>query len=147
MLIARQKELPERRAGLICTGNIPIDRAYIEKPGNVILDPHNPWDAVSAFKPSVAAAKSHGAVFLAQLQHPGMQCPSSISKSPKSSSDVQLKPSMNKTFEKSTALTIPEIKDIVGRYVWASKRLAEAGADGIIVSFTCLDFVVRTEAA
>lgn len=54
-------------AGLICTGNIPIHRDYLENEGNAVLDPNNTWDAVSAFKPAVKAAKSNGAIFLAQV--------------------------------------------------------------------------------
>ena len=73
-------------------------------------------------------------MFLAQLQHPGRQCPESLSRTPVSASDVQLHPCMDKTYAKPRALTVPEIKDIVEKYVWAADKLYEAGADGVIVS-------------
>ena len=60
-------ELADGGAGLICSGNIPVDREYLESAGNAVLDYHNPWDAVEAFKPAIRAAKSRGALFLAQV--------------------------------------------------------------------------------
>ena len=42
-------EFAEGGAGIICTGNIPIDRDYLERQGNAVLDRRNAWDAVEAF--------------------------------------------------------------------------------------------------
>lgn len=120
--------------GIICSGNIPIHRDFLENEENAVLDPRNPWDPVAAFAPSIAAAKSRGAIFLAQLQFPGRQCPEFINKHPKSASDVQLQPCMDKEYEKPEALTETEIKDLINRYVWAASVMAKAGADGVMVS-------------
>lgn len=46
---------------------------------------------------------------------------------------MQLKPCLNKTYGKPTALTVQEIEELTARYVWAAEVLAKAGADGIIV--------------
>ncbi|KAJ5476113.1 Aldolase-type TIM barrel [Penicillium sp. IBT 31633x] len=126
-------ELAEGGAGLICTGNIPIHRDNLENYNNAVLDPNNPWDPVAAFAPAVKAAKSRGAIFLPQLQFPGRQVPEFLNKNPKSSSDQQLEPCLNKTYGMPSPLTKAEIKDLVSRYVWASEVLAKAGADGIIL--------------
>jgi 2,4-dienoyl-CoA reductase-like NADH-dependent reductase (Old Yellow Enzyme family) len=128
------KELADGGAGLICFGNIPIHRDNLENYNNAVLDPNNPWDAAKAFEPAIRAAKSRGAICLPQLQFPGRQVPEFLNPHPKSASDVQLKPCLLKTYGKPTALTKGDIKDLIGRYVWASKTLAKAGADGIIVS-------------
>jgi 2,4-dienoyl-CoA reductase-like NADH-dependent reductase (Old Yellow Enzyme family) len=45
-----------------------------------------------------------------------------------------LQPCLNKTYGKPTPLKKAEIKELVGRYVWAAEVLAKAGADGVIVS-------------
>lgn len=127
-------ELADGGAGLICTGNIPIHRDNLENYNNAVLDPNNPWDPVAAFSPAVNAAKSRGAIFLPQLQFPGRQVPEFLNKNPRSSSDQQLEPCLNKTYGMPSPLTKAEIKDLVSRYVWASEVLAKAGADGIIVS-------------
>lgn len=105
----------------------------MESKGNAILDARNPWDPVAGFTPAIAAAKSKGAICLAQLQHPGRQCPASINPRPKSASDVLLKPCFNKSYGQPSPLTRAEIKAIVEKYVWASRIMAEAGADGIMV--------------
>lgn len=126
-------ELADGGAGLICFGNIPIHRDNLENYNNAVLDPNNPWDAVEAFAPAIKAAKSRGAICLPQLQFPGRQVPEFLNKNPKSSSDQQLEPCLNKTYGKPTPLTKGEIKGLVRRYVWASEVLAKAGADGIIV--------------
>lgn len=132
-LTAEHAELADGGAGLICTGNIPIHRDNLENYNNAVLDPNNPWDPVAAFRPAVRAAKSRGAVFLPQLQYPGRQVPEFLNPHPKSSSDQQLRPCLDKTYGKPSPLTRAEIKDLVRRYVWAAEVLAEAGADGIIV--------------
>lgn len=127
-------ELADGGAGMICTGNIPLSRHDLENYNNAVLDLDNPWDPVEAFRPAVQAAKSRGALFLPQLQAPGRQCPMFLNPHPKSASDVQLPPCLGKTYGVPTPLTRKEIKDLVRRYVWASKVVAAAGADGIIVS-------------
>lgn len=129
-------ELADGGAGLICFGNIPIDRHNLENYNNAVLDPRNPWDPVAAFAPAIRAAKSRGAICLPQLQFPGRQVPDFLNPNPKSASDVQLQPCLNKSYGKPTALTQTEIKELVNRYVWAAQVLDKAGADGIIVSFT-----------
>lgn len=98
-----------------------------------MTDPRNPWDPVQAFAPAIRAAKSRGALCLPQLQFPGRQVPEFLNKHPKSASDVQLKPCLNKTYGKPTPLTLEEIRELIDRYVWAAEVLYQAGADGIIV--------------
>jgi 2,4-dienoyl-CoA reductase-like NADH-dependent reductase (Old Yellow Enzyme family) len=134
-------EFAEGGVGVICSGNIPIDRDYLEKEGNAILDRRNSWDAVEAFRPCVAAAKSRKALFLAQPQHPGRQCPASISLSPVSASNVQLQPCMNKTYAKHRSLTCQEIKSIAERDARAAETSYEAGADGIVLH-ACHNYLI-----
>ncbi|KAL2212456.1 NADH oxidase [Sarocladium strictum] len=127
------QELADGGAGLICFGNIPIDRENLENHQNAILDPRNPWDPVAAFKPAIQAAKSRGAICLPQLQFPGRQVPAFVNETPMSASDVQLRPCLNKAYGKPVPLTILGIQELIERFVWAAEVLAEAGADGIIL--------------
>lgn len=126
-------ELADGGTGVICFGNIPVDRDNLENYHNAVLDPRNPWDPIAAFAPAIRAAKSRGAICLPQLQFPGRQVPEFLNPHPKSASGVQLQPGLNKTYGKPEALTRDEIKQLVNRFVWAAQVLDEAGADGIIV--------------
>lgn len=126
-------ELADGGAGLICFGNIPIDRDNLENYYNAVLDPRNPWDPVEAFAPPIRAAKSRGAICLPQIQYPGRQVPEFLNPNPRSASDVQLKPCLDKTYGKPTPLTLGEIDELISRYAWAAQVMAKAGADGIIV--------------
>src|SRR5699024_5131063 len=124
--------LADGGAGLICFGNIPIDRDNLENYYNAVLDPRNPWDPVEAFSPAIRAAKSRGAICLPQIQYPGRQVPEFLNPNPRSASDVQLRPSLDKTYGKPTPLTLGEIDELISRYAWAAEVMAKAGADGII---------------
>jgi 2,4-dienoyl-CoA reductase-like NADH-dependent reductase (Old Yellow Enzyme family) len=57
--------------GVIVLGNIPADRRYPESKNNAVMDPLNPWDAVAAFKPVIAAAKAKGSIVIGQVTHAG----------------------------------------------------------------------------
>lgn len=131
-------ELADGGAGLICFGNIPVDRDNLENYHNAVLDPRNPWDPVKAFAPAIRAAKSRGAICLPQIQYPGRQVPEFLNPNPRSASDVKLKPSLDKTYGKPTPLTLDEINEIISRFAWAAEVLAKAGADGIIVRILTL---------
>ncbi|KAL2858542.1 hypothetical protein BJY01DRAFT_201330 [Aspergillus pseudoustus] len=131
--IELHKEMAAGGAGLICFGNIPVHRDHMENINNAILDPNNAWNAVDAFRPAIAAAMSQGAICLPQLTFPGRQVPDYVNKHPKSASDVQLGPSMDKTYGQPTPLSRDEIKDLVNRFAWAAHTVVKAGADGIVL--------------
>lgn len=137
-------ELADGGAGLICFGNIPIDRDNLENIHNAVLDPRNPWDPVRAFAPAIRAAKSRGAVCLPQIQYPGRQVPKFLNPNPRSASDVQLKPCLDKTYGKPKSLTLEEIDELVSRYAWAAEVLSKAGADGIIVRSPSSSYTSRS---
>jgi 2,4-dienoyl-CoA reductase-like NADH-dependent reductase (Old Yellow Enzyme family) len=110
----------------------------LENYNNAVLDINNPWDPVEAFGPAIRAAKSRGAICLPQLQFPGRQVPEFLNKNPRSASAEQLGPCLNKTYGKPVPFTKEDIRELIGRYVWAASVLAQAGADGIIVRLDLL---------
>ncbi|KAF3389886.1 NADPH dehydrogenase 3 [Talaromyces pinophilus] len=126
-------ELADSGAGLICFGNIPINRDNLENYNNAVLDINNPWDPVEALAPAFRAAKSRGAICLPQLQFPGRQVPEFLNKTPRSASAEQLGPCLNKTYGKPVPLTKEDIRELIQGYVWAASVLAQAGVDGIIL--------------
>lgn len=118
--------------GIIVLGNMPCDRTHLEAMRNAVLDPDNPWDPVEAFKPTIAAAKSHGALVIGQVTHGGRQTPNVVNKHPISSGDLGTPPLGGALeFAKPRPATIDEIHDIVRRFAFAGKALYDAGADGM----------------
>ncbi len=74
-------------AGLLITGNTPIDRWHLEHAGNFVLDGASDRRQVERL---AEAAKSGGALVLAQLAHAGRQTPEAVNPHPLSISDVRL---------------------------------------------------------
>jgi 2,4-dienoyl-CoA reductase-like NADH-dependent reductase (Old Yellow Enzyme family) len=78
------------------------------------------------------AAKSNGALIIAQLNHCGRQTPSNINAAPFSASDVQLTVRIKTSFGKPVPLTKEQIKtEVIDRFVYAALQCYEAGFDGI----------------
>jgi 2,4-dienoyl-CoA reductase-like NADH-dependent reductase (Old Yellow Enzyme family) len=65
------EEWGQGEIGVIVLGNIPVDRRYPEAMKNPIMDPLSSWDAVTAFKPVIAAAKAKGSLVIGQVAHGG----------------------------------------------------------------------------
>ncbi|MGB5501963.1 MAG: hypothetical protein WBM75_06125, partial [Polyangiales bacterium] len=57
-------------AGLLLTGNVMIDRRFLEQAGNVVLDARSNF---GAFQEYARRAKSGGAKVIMQMSHPGRQ--------------------------------------------------------------------------
>jgi 2,4-dienoyl-CoA reductase-like NADH-dependent reductase (Old Yellow Enzyme family) len=55
-------------AGLLVTGNVMVDRAYLEAPGNVAIEND---DHLPLLQQWAAASQAGGSVTIVQLSHPG----------------------------------------------------------------------------
>ncbi|NMP16101.1 NADH:flavin oxidoreductase/NADH oxidase family protein [Thalassotalea sp. Y01] len=114
--------------GVHITGNVMIDRRYLERAGNVVLENDS---AIDKFKAWAAAGTEGGNHLWMQISHPGRQCPSLVNAEPLSPSDVHLK--MLGSFSKPRALTQLEIEDIIQRYANTAALAKEAGFTGVQV--------------
>ena len=115
-------------AGLIVTGNVMVDRTYLEAPGNLVLDDTNP---ISAYKELASKVKRLGASIWMQLNHPGPQSPRSLTPVPIAPSPVPArKPEF---FCTPRALSVSEINQIVEQFAFTALTAKEAGFDGIQV--------------
>ncbi|KAI1204661.1 NADH oxidase [Annulohypoxylon truncatum] len=131
--------------GIIVTGNIIVDPTHLEAPGNMILAP-SPSSSLpspntsadtdprfAAYQKLAAAGKRGGAVFLAQLNHPGRQTEFALQENPVSASDVQLTKGIGAlyAFGKPHPASLDEIAHIKAAFVRAAVYLEKAGFDGI----------------
>ena len=114
--------------GLIVTGNVIVDRTYLEAPGNLVLDDAHSLDA---FKELTSRVKSFGSNIWMQLNHPGPQSPRSLTPVPVAPSPVPArKPEF---FCTPRALSTSEINKIVEQFAFTALSAKNAGFDGVQV--------------
>lgn len=114
--------------GISMTGNVMVDRSALGEPKNVVLDDASD---LAAFRNWASAGKQDGAHIWMQLNHPGKQIPSFLSKEPVAPSAIPLGKGLEKAFNKPRALTDAEIKVIIGKFVTAAKLAKDTGFTGV----------------
>lgn len=119
-------------AGLLLTGNIQIDRRYLERPGNVAIEGAQSADAMRALEAYAAASTANGAEILAQLSHAGRQTPVYVTKTPVAPSAVAVDLPGGQ-FGPPRALSADEIADVIARFVNAASVCKAAGFTGVQV--------------
>jgi len=113
-------------AAVLVSGNIMVDRRYLERAGNVVVEDEQ---ALAQLKAWANETHAGGSELWAQISHPGRQCPRLVSTQPISASDVQL--NMIANFGKPRAASLDDINDIVQRFATTAKILKKAGFDGV----------------
>lgn len=112
-------------AGLLITGNLMVDRRYLERSRNVVADA-----LVDAHRLRALTQAAGGVPLLAQLSHPGRQTNRLVHGRPVAPSAAD-RVALLGAFARPRALTGPEIEEIVGRFVQAAVRCRDAGFDGV----------------
>jgi 2,4-dienoyl-CoA reductase-like NADH-dependent reductase (Old Yellow Enzyme family) len=113
--------------GLLLTGNVMVDRRYLERIGNVVFDARTD---VAKVRRWAEASHADGAAIYAQLSHPGRQTNLFIHPKPVAPSAVAAVKVM-RAFGKPRALTEAEIEEILTRIVGAAALAQTAGLDGV----------------
>jgi 2,4-dienoyl-CoA reductase-like NADH-dependent reductase (Old Yellow Enzyme family) len=116
----------EGGTGLHITGNVMIDKRYLERAGNVVLEDDKSLDLFKRWVEEGTAGDNH---LWVQLNHPGRQCPRMINSKPLSPSNVQL--DMLGNFGKPKAMTEEDIQDVIQRFVRSATLVKEAGFTGV----------------
>lgn len=114
-------------AGLLVTGNLMVDRRYLERSRNVVADRHLDVRRLAAVRRAAA-----GTPMIAQLNHPGRQTNRFVVGTPVAPSESGAVPLLG-MFGRPRALTADEIADVVRRFGDAARRCEEAGLDGVQV--------------
>lgn len=117
----------EGGAGLLITGNVMVDRRYLERPGNVVLDGNGGEEALATMAAAGTRAGNH---FWMQINHPGRQCTRMSSNHPVSASSVKLRGMLGMVAEPH-ALEAFEIRDIIQRFANAARVAKGAGFTGV----------------
>ncbi len=128
--IALYRRWAQGGAGLLLTGNVQVDRRYMERPGNVAIDGEQDNAARAALSDFAAAAKEKGAHIWMQISHAGRQTPISLSENPPAPSAVPLA-LPGKMFGAPRAMGESEIEETIARFAHAAKLARETGFTGV----------------
>lgn len=147
---ALYRAVAEGGVGMIITGNVQVDGRYLEAPGNVVADAA--WHAsngsermrgaaalLPSFEAFAAACRGdRGDVLgVAQLSHPGRQCPSSVTRDTLAPSAVPLhvgglwKPANALLANAPTPMKEEDIQGVIERFASAAALCKAAGFGGV----------------
>jgi 2,4-dienoyl-CoA reductase-like NADH-dependent reductase (Old Yellow Enzyme family) len=118
----------EGGAGLLITGNVMVDRRYLERPGNVVIDGNGGENALRAWAKAGTAGGNH---LWMQISHPGRQCSRTVTRQPLAPSPVQL--DLIGLFGRPRAMTAEEIEDVIRRFAHVAAVARETGFTGVQV--------------
>jgi 2,4-dienoyl-CoA reductase-like NADH-dependent reductase (Old Yellow Enzyme family) len=113
--------------GMLITGNLMVDRRYLERSRNVVADALVDPDRLAAL-----AQAANGVPLLAQLSHPGRQTNRLVHGRPVAPSAGE-RVALLGAFARPRALTGTEIDETVARFVDAAVHCRDAGFDGVQV--------------
>ena len=119
----------EGGAGLQITGNMMVDRRYLERPENIVLDAHTDVDALRTL---ADAAQGSGAPALVQLSHSGRQTNRFVNSKPVAPSEGPPVKIMG-FFARPRALEVEEIEAIIAAFGVAAGLVEQAGFAGVQV--------------
>lgn len=114
--------------GLLITGNVMIDRRALGEPNNVVLEDERDLSLLRAW---AQAGTQDGTQVWMQLNHPGKQSPSLVSKQPVAPSAIPLDPRFKRYFNPPQALTEAQIDNLVERFAFAARIAQKAGFSGV----------------
>lgn len=117
----------EGGSGLLVTGNLMVDRRYLERSRNIVADRHLSVERLARVRRAAA-----GTPMVAQLSHPGRQTNRFVAGRPVAPSAAEAVP-MFGLFGRPRALTVPEIDEIVTAFGRAAALCEQAGLDGVQV--------------
>ena len=117
-------------AGLLLTGNVIVDRRYLERPGNVAIDGPQTDEQLGALRRWAAAARDRGAEIWMQLSHAGRQTPKTVAREPVAPSAVALD-LPGGMYGTPRALSAGEVEDVIARFVYAASVAKQTGFTGV----------------
>ena len=116
--------------GLQLTGNVQIDRRYLERAGNVVIQGEQSNEQRAGLAAYAEAAKSGGGKVIMQLSHAGRQTPSTVNKTPKAPSAIKLK-MPGGLFGMPAPMSEEDIASVISGFAHAAKIARETGFDGV----------------
>jgi 2,4-dienoyl-CoA reductase-like NADH-dependent reductase (Old Yellow Enzyme family) len=120
----------EGGAGMLLTGNVQVDRRYLERPGNVAIEGAQSNEAIAALREYAKAGTANDTHLWMQISHAGRQTPALVNKEPVGPSDKALD-MPGAQFGKPRALTGAEIEDVIARFAHVAAVARDTGFTGV----------------
>ncbi len=120
----------EGGAGMLLTGNVQVDRRYMERPGNVAIDGPQSNEAIAALRDYARAGTANDTHLWMQISHAGRQTPASVNKEPVAPSAKPLEMPGGQ-FGRPRAMTGAEIEDVIGRFAHVATIARDTGFTGV----------------
>lgn len=140
-LAALYRRWSDGGAGLLISGNVMVDRRYLERPGNVVVDGNGGEDALRAMASAGTRAGNH---LWMQINHPGRQCTRISSGHPVSPSSERMQGMMG-LVAPPRALEAPEIPEIIQRFAHVARTAKATGFTGVQIhgahGYLCSQFL------
>ncbi len=114
---------------LLVTGNVQVDRRYLERPGNVCIDGVQEEKNLDALRKYATAAKQNGTKCFVQLSHPGRQASLKVAKASPAPSAIPSKSLV--PLAKPFAMTTEQVQDTIKSFAAAAKVCKDVGFDGV----------------
>lgn len=113
-------------AAMLITGNIMVDRRFLERAGNVVVEDEAQLPMLRAW---VGVVHQYESQLWAQISHPGRQCPRLVALEPMAPSAIQLNVAGN--FGKPRVMQQADIDNVIQRFASTAGVLKKAGFDGV----------------
>ncbi|MBX3496061.1 MAG: NADH:flavin oxidoreductase/NADH oxidase family protein [Parvibaculum sp.] len=117
-------------AGMLLTGNVQVDRRYMERPGNVAIDGPQSNEAIAALRNYAKAGTENDTHLWMQISHAGRQTPASVNKEPVAPSAKPLE-MPGAQFGNPRAMTGAEIEDTIRRFAHVAAVARDTGFTGV----------------
>ena len=120
----------EGNVGTVLTGNVQVDKRYLESAGNVAIEKSNYKDQMELLKKWTEVGTKNNTNLWMQISHAGRQTPGDLNMEPVAPSDVGLKIPGRK-YGTPKPLTNEEIEDVIERFIFTAKVAHDTGFTGI----------------
>ena len=117
-------------AGMLLTGNVQVDRRYLERPGNVVIDGRQSLDQMKRLERWAQSVEGTDAALWMQISHAGRQSPKIVAQEPVAPSAVPIAMPGGQ-FAKPRALRGDEVEDVIARFAHSASVAQQAGFGGV----------------
>ena len=117
--------------GLSITGNVMVDKRYLERAANIVIDGEQSDEQMAGLAAMAEAGRAGGGHIWMQISHAGRQSPKAIATEPVAPSAIGEVALPGGLFAKPRALSVEEIHDVIRRFVHTASVAKAAGFTGV----------------